>query len=100
MTYQIRITYKSAKGEITVWEEDNLGSLSDVHTDYRRKGHATALMTRIVAFADILKLDLMLEAFPFGSGEKMTVPQLIEFYRKFGFELEPESDSVMSRKAR
>jgi GNAT superfamily N-acetyltransferase len=100
VTYTIGLKYKSAKLEITVWEEDNLGSLSDVFADYRRRGHATALLTRAIAMTDSMKLNLILEAFPFGDGPKMNLPELTEFYRKFGFELEPDSQSIMTRKAR
>lgn len=58
------------------------------------KGHAKAVMQQIVDYADERGLELTLSARQFNNERGLKNPELIEFYRKFGFELINENSPV------
>lgn len=98
MTYTIRLAYRSARVEVTVWEDESIGSVSNLWADYRERGHATQLLKRLVKIADQMKLDLILEVAAYGTNNDPNNDQLTRFYKKFGFKT--TGDSVMERKAK
>lgn len=68
-----------------------------VRSEDKRKGHATSLMQIICQEADDNDMLLMLGVNPFADG--MDETQLIEWYKKFGFEVfQTEPAILMARK--
>lgn len=100
MTYTMSMSYKSARMELVVWEDESTGSVSSLWSDYRGRGHATGLFERVIHLADALKLNLILEVAPYGDeSSALDKDQLIRFYKKFGFE-ETDGTTIMERKIR
>lgn len=99
MTYLLDITYNSAHATLTVWEEEPIGSVSEVRTKYnkRRNGDATEVMKRLIIVADSLELNLILEVIPFGPRPRLEVSELKTFYEKFGFVSDEEDPFIMKR---
>lgn len=62
-----------------------LASLVNMFSRTRRKGHATALMQKVVDYADEQHLTLMLVAQRHSITTGLNDEQLVEFYKKFGF---------------
>ena len=99
MTYTISMSYKSARVELIVWEDEDTGSVSSLWSDYRGRGHAIGLFERVIHLADALKLNLILEVAPYGDEPKgLDKDQLVSFYKKFGFEM--IDSTTMERKIR
>lgn len=73
--------------------------LTDLIAQSPRKGHGSKLMKDVVAYADMLGRDLLLEAV----ADRVTISQsnLVKFYKRFGFEkIGPGKPVIMRRKAR
>ena len=67
----------------------------DLTSTNPRKGHATALMTRICAEADRTRTTLLLTAHAFQDG--MTDEQLAKWYERFGFIKIQDQPVIMAR---
>ncbi len=96
--YEMKLLYKSASLDVTVWEDDTVGSVANVWSAYRRKGHATGLMKRLIKIADQMQLDLILLVAAYDVKNGPTNDQLTEFYKRFGFK--KTDPDVMERKAK
>lgn len=74
--------------EISNW--DKRLWISSLYSIDRGKGNASAIMKKIVDIADKYKVTLALDPVPFGTDTgRLTKSQLINFYKKFGFDFEP-----------
>jgi N-acetylglutamate synthase-like GNAT family acetyltransferase len=70
----------------------------DVPVNLRRQGMAKELMINICDEADECSMLVIVFPEPFGSGEKMTEEQLIEWYTKFGFQvIQAAPKTIMAR---
>jgi ribosomal protein S18 acetylase RimI-like enzyme len=98
MTYNINLSYRSARLEVTVWEDEQTGSVTAFWADYRRRGHGTQLMKRLIKIADQMQLNLILEVGAYGTDKDPNNDQLTTFYKKFGFKT--VNENVMERKAK
>lgn len=76
--------HESASCKVVFWG-DGTASLSDVYAKVRRQGHTTELLNKVMHFVDKRGLLLKTVAEAHGAEPKMSTPQLIEFYKKFGF---------------
>lgn len=85
MSYEIVLSYRSARATLVIWEDEETISLTTVAADLKRRGHATAVMKRVCNIADGLRMELILSVEPFGDEPRMTEEQLKVFYAKFGF---------------
>ena len=74
---------------------EGLRELIDLTASNPRKGHATALMTKICAEADRARITLLLTAKPFQDG--MTDAQLRDWYARFGFQQIQDEPILMAR---
>lgn len=97
MTDPIVFKYKSASCELVVWEdEEGLASLSEVHSTVKGEGHATHLLNEVISYADANGLTIASAAKPYGDEPgSLTHPQLINFYKKFGFVFQGEDPEYM-----
>lgn len=85
MTNIIDFEHESATCQIVEWDDGTL-SLSNVYSTVRRQGHATKLLTKVMLWVDEQGKLLKTAAEAHGPGDKMTTAQLVEYYKKFGFE--------------
>lgn len=87
----ISFRFKSSSATVIVLP-DGTGRLTNVYSEDRGHGHATALMQEIAKFADKEGVELRLVPKRYGYADKKSPsnPQLIEFYKKHGFELVTE----------
>lgn len=71
--------------------------ISALETDphHRRNGDATKLMNEICADADTRKMILVLTVQPFGVLPRLSGPQLVAWYMKFGFNPLPNGSTIM-----
>ena len=77
--------------EISNW--DKRLWFSSLHSLERGKGNASKVMQKIVDIADKYKVTIALDPVPFGTGDgRLKLPQLVNFYKKFGFEFEDGED--------
>lgn len=76
--------HESATCKVVVWE-DGTASLCDVYATERHQGHATELLNKVMRWVDDRGMLLKTAAEAHGDGPKLTNPQLVEFYKKFGF---------------
>jgi hypothetical protein len=77
--------------EISNW--DKRLWFSSLYSLERGKGNASKVMQKIVDIADKYKVTIALDPVPFGTGEgRLNLSQLVNFYKKFGFEFEDGED--------
>lgn len=95
VTYEITMTFRSANCSLIVWEDEDTITVSSLYSEFRRRGHATELMQRVIELADAMDRNLILRVQPYGDDERIEKKRLIEFYEKFGF-VKSDND-VMSR---
>lgn len=74
---------------------DAMREIIDLVSSNPRKGHATALMTRLCAEADEARITLLLTPKAFQDG--MTDVQLMKWYARFGFTAIQHDPVVMAR---
>jgi len=80
-------------------DESDLVWIDTIVAREPRKGHGSDAMDWLTELADRTGCTLRLDAVPLGAGDqKMSVPRLVRFYRKFGFQ-QPWKDQGMERKA-
>lgn len=62
---------------------------SSLYSIEKGKGNASRIMKKIIDIADKYKVTIALDPHPFGTGsEKLNRSQLVNFYKKFGFNFE------------
>lgn len=98
MANVIQFAHESASAIVIDWE-DGRASLAEVFSAEKRKGHATGLINKVIAYADENRLTLILAAQAHGD-DRMTNIQLQAFYEKFGFVATTDADEfiMMERK--
>ena len=69
------------------WADSNSATVTGLYSRERNKGHATALMQKIVEWADANNMTLILDVLRFGHPIGPDNAYLIRFYEKFGFEV-------------
>lgn len=71
-------------------------AVSNVFSKVRRQGHATGVMRLITDYADTYGITLYLVVQRYGNPrwDHLDNLQLIEFYKKFGFEVKDEKKPV------
>lgn len=86
------VTFESAKCKLlrfnTIGAGSNFIFLSSLKSYDRQKGHATALLTMVTEFADDELLDIKIYVRPYGKRPGLNQSQLVNFYKKFGFEFD------------
>lgn len=93
--------HESASAELKYFY-DGVGyfRLVNLYSEKTGQGHATELMKKICSYADERGIDILLRANPFGHTEGMLEKdRLIEFYKKFGFEVGDVRKDIMYRKS-
>jgi len=96
MGHVVTFEHKGASVSMDVWCGDKTGSLELVSSKYKKRGLATHVMRKAIAYADFLDLELVLTVQPFGTpGNQMEEADLKAWYMTFGFQL--EGDGVMAR---
>lgn len=78
------LTHKSASLNLALWEPTR-ASFADVYATERNQGHATNLLNELTRFADDRGMTLVTGAQAYGDEPRLSTPQLVEFYKKFGF---------------
>ncbi len=86
---EVLFKYASALAMVYIFS-DKTALISALQASERRKGHATELLRQIIEMADNAGIELYLTAFPFKAHGRaaMTRDQLVQFYKKLGFESE------------
>lgn len=69
-----------------------LHGVQDLYSYERGKGHARRVMERIIAYAEEHRITLFLIAQEYGHERGLSNVQLVEFYKKFGFEKDLRSN--------
>lgn len=84
---KVAFNHKSASCLLTV-EDYGRAKLSHVYSEQRGQHHASELMEKVIQFADNNNLELFLKVQAYGHPVQtiLTNQQLVDFYRKFGFE--------------
>jgi len=97
MGHVVTFEHKGASVSMDVWCGDKTASLELISSQYKRRGLATHVVNKAIAYADFLDLELVLQVMPFGD-ENVRMPKedLRAWYMTFGFVY--EGDSVMARK--
>lgn len=82
----IPFVHERATAKLVMWDRKN-ATVCNVFSINRGSGHATALMEKIVSYADEKGIDLVLEAKPFGYSDNISpsASGLRKWYSKFGF---------------
>ena len=93
--YEMTMTYRSANVTLIVWEDEDTITISSLYCEFRNRGHATQLMTRVTELADTMDKNMILRVQPYGLGKKLGKKKLRAFYKKFGF-VQSDTD-IMSR---
>lgn len=96
---RIRFTHESASATVQM-DSGGVGFLMDVYSHEKRQGHATGLLREIIEWADDTSVILELVPMTYGIGASksgLNDTQLIDFYKKFGFILEPNIIPYMHR---
>jgi len=94
----VRFTHESASAVVQL-DKPGVGFVIGVFSHERNRGHATGLMNEIIQWADENRMILELVAMTYIVGKTrgtLTTPQLVEFYRKFGFT--SSSDAISMRR--
>jgi GNAT superfamily N-acetyltransferase len=88
-THTHEFRYESATCAVSV--NGTKAKLLRVHAKTRGQGHATALLKRVMAWVDSngYSISLVVKSYGHPTQTIMSNDQLIEFYKKFGFELIP-----------
>ncbi len=79
-------TYMSANAKLTIWDDKN-GTVSNVISNRRGRGHATQVMRHICQYADEHQMSLLLEVqqYAYADSDSPDNAGLTRWYRKFGF---------------
>lgn len=85
----LKFEHETASARLTLWD-DRTASVSGVHSRVRGQGHAKEVLRELCEFADDQELDLDLHVSAYGLDGGLTNAQLIEFYKKFHFEVIPD----------
>jgi GNAT superfamily N-acetyltransferase len=87
-----RVVFRFESARATLFKlEDGTAKVTNVHAQMRGQGHATAVLSRIIEYADKHQLPLWLEVQRYGHPRGgLTNAQLLNFYSKFGFVLNPD----------
>lgn len=82
-------TFKLQSAQVTLhFEEGDTARLTGLFSKEPGRGHASALMTEVMNYADKHELSLYLEVQRFGDPHwGLDNLQLISFYERFGFDL-------------
>lgn len=93
----VHFRHESATAKLTLY--GSVASLSSLYSRKLGQGHATELMRQVIRFADVNKLELVLEVGRFGYSHKGALDneQLFEFYEKFGFVRADSRSKIMRR---
>lgn len=86
-----------ASANVNVFNDGKTAELSLISSRYKKRHYGTAVMKKVLDYADAFDLELVLEVHPFGDApNKMDEAELKSWYMTFDFVL--EGDGVMSRK--
>lgn len=92
-------TYRGTKIELEPDGENQI-RVANIEAERMREGAGTRAMTILTEMADKHGVDISLEPVSFAiGGGAMTNEQLENWYRRFGFEFDPEYENTMIRRA-
>jgi len=92
------ITLRSGKASVKLVSLDpGVWALSNLFSRHRGQGHATAVMKKVIAYADKNGLEIKLLVQRYGHTDRKALDnlQLIAFYEKFGFQRIGEGRPIM-----
>lgn len=83
------------------WNDRTKGFVEELYSETPGQGNAKEVMNQLLGFADHRGLELWLKAKPFGARKGLSEAQLVDFYRKFEFEIvNPSVDPIVMRRNR
>ena len=82
----VEFKHETARLVLHIWD-DKEATVSSLHSTQRKQGHATGLMEKVISYADEHGLSLILDAQQFGHPIGPDNAYLVEFYKRFGFEV-------------